>query len=566
MSATDHRTPGLLPILDWIRRYPASWLRNDVVAGLTAAAVVIPKGIASAAIAGLPLSVGLYTCVTPAFLYAVLGTSSTLSVTTTAPLAILTAAELLEGGVAADPAAAAAAAAALSILVGGMLAVAAVLRFGFLANFISEPVLTGFKSGVGFVIVIDQVPKLLGIHFDKGRVGENVLAILRHLSETSLPTLALAGGVFATIVLIQRLAPRLPGPLLALVLATVASHLFNLDRLGVEVVGPVASGLPPLTLPSTALLLEMWPAAAGIALMSFTESVAAGRAFLPPGSMRPVANRELLATGAANLAGGLFGAMPAGGGTTQTAVNFSAGARSQIAALVTAVISLATLVVLAPLIAAMPHAALAAVVVTYAAGLIRPDEFRRIRDVRRTEFRWALVALAGVIVLGTLRGILVAVIVSMFALMQQANNPPVYRLGRKRGTDVFRPPSDEHPDDETFPGMLLVRIEGRVYFGNAQRIGEKLLPLVEEARPRVVVIDCSAMFDLEYTALKMLTEADERMERDGIALWLTALTPEVRRVIERSPLGQRLGHDRMLFNLQAAIARYQEQAKRDPQG
>ena len=158
--------------------------------------------------------------------------------------------------------------------------------------------------------------------------------------------------------------------------------------------------------------------------------------------------------------------------------------------------------------------------------------------------------------LGTLRGVVAAVIASMLSLLQQTNNPPVYALGRKRGTDVFRPLSKEHPDDETFPGLLMLRVEGRLYFGNAQRVSEKIAPLIEHAKPTVVVLDCSALIDLEYTALKMLTEAEERVRLDGITVWLAALNPEVRRVVEHSPLGTILGRDRMFFNLGSAVEKY----------
>ena len=301
----------------------------------------------------------------------------------------------------------------------------------------------------------------------------------------------------------------------------------------------------------------MWPGAAGIALMSFTESIAAARAFAKPGEPRPFPNQELFAIGAANVAGGLFGAMPAGGGTTQTAVNRSAGAHTQMAELVTAAGALATLLLLAPLISMMPNATLAAVVVVYSVGLIKLGEFRAISRVRRTEFYWAVVAFAGVALLGTLRGILVAVITSVLALAQQAYSPPVYVVGRKRNTDVFRPLSPEHPDDETWPGLLIVRVEGRVFFANAQRIGDRIWPLVEQAKPIAIVIDCSAIFDIEYTALKMLTEADERLRRDGITLWLAALNPNVFAAVSRSKLGETLGRERMFFNLQAAVERYQ---------
>jgi MFS superfamily sulfate permease-like transporter len=291
--------------------------------------------------------------------------------------------------------------------------------------------------------------------------------------------------------------------------------------------------------------------------MSFTESIVAACAFAKAGEPRPVPNQELLALGIANLAGGFCGAMPAGGGTTQTAVNRRAGARSQMAELVTAAAAVATLLLLAPLIAWMPHAVLAAVVVAYSVELISPAEFRVIARVRRTEVYWAVIAFAGVALLGTLKGILVAVIASLIALAQQEYDPPVYAIGRKRGTHVFRPLSEEHPDDETWPGLLILRTEGRMFFANAQRVGDKVWPLVEQAKPSVILLDCSAIFDIEYTALKMLTEAEERLRRDGIMLWLAALNPDVLTVVKRSKLGKTLGRDRMFFNRQTAVGHFE---------
>jgi MFS superfamily sulfate permease-like transporter len=310
----------------------------------------------------------------------------------------------------------------------------------------------------------------------------------------------------------------------------------------------------------------MWPAAAGIALMSFTEGIAAARAFALPGEPRPRPNRELLAAGIANLAGGFFGAMPAGGGTTQTAVNRRAGARTQAAALVTAGTAIATLLALGPLISLMPQAALAAVVVAYSFDLIKPIEFRDILAVRRVEFRWAVIAFVGVVVLGTLQGIVVAVIASLLALAQQAYHPQVHVLGRKRGTDIFRPRSADHPDDEFWPGLLIVRVEGRVFFLNAQRIGDRLWPLIDEARPAVLLLDGRALVDIEYTALKMLIEAEQRLRRQGIAMWMASLNPEVLRVVQQSPLGRTLGRERMFFNVQSAVQAYERLAVTEPAG
>jgi sulfate permease, SulP family len=553
--------PGLIPSIQWLRSYPKEWLRPDILAGLTAAAVVIPKSMAYATIAGLPVQVGLYTVFVPMVIYALLGTSRPLSVSTTTTIAILAAAELGQVVPNGDTAALLVAGATLAMLVGTMLVLASVLRFGFVANFISEPVLTGFKSGIGLVIVVDQIPKLLGIHIEKAGFFRDILAIAQHLPQTSIATLILALVLLVLIFGMEHFVPRAPVPLVAVGIAITASALLGLHEAGVSTVGNIPRGLPAFVWPQLDLVAEMWPAAAGIALMSFTETIAAARAFSAPGEPRPVPNQELLAVGMANFGGGFFGAMPAGGGTTQTAVNRAAGARTQVAELVTAAAAVATLLLLAPLIALMPQAALAAVVVAYSVGLIKPAEFREILRVRRIEFYWAVIALLGVMMLGTLKGILVAVIVSVLALAQQAYSPPVYALGRKRGTNVFRARSDEHSDDETWPGLLIMRTEGRAFFANAQQIGDKMWPLLEQAKPSVVVIDCSALIDIEYTALKMLTEAEEKLRADGITLWLAALNPAVLEVVKQSRLGEVLGQQRMFFNVQMAVDRYQQSLK-----
>ena len=545
---------GLVPSISWLPRYPKDWLRGDVVAGLTAAAVVIPKAMAYATIAGLPIQVGLYTVFVPMVIYALLGTSRPLSVSTTTTIAILAAAELGHAVPDASAAQLLTAGATLSILVGAMLVAACVLRLGFVANFIAEPVLTGFKSGIGLVIVVDQIPKLLDIHFDKGGFAHNILAIVQHLPQTSIPTLLLAVAVLGLIFGLEHFLPRAPAPLIAVAAGIAAAALLGMPGVGAEQAVP--RGLPELVWPDLKLVQLMWPGAAGIALMSFTESIAAARAFSAPGEPRPVPNQELLAIGMGNVVGGLFGAMPSGGGTTQTAVNRLAGARSQLAELVTAAAALVTLLVLAPVIGLMPNAVLAAVVIAYSVGLISPQEFLDIRRVRRTEFIWALVAVAGVVFLGTLKGILVAVVASLVAIAHQAYNPPVYMLGRKRGTSIFRPLSSEHPDDETWPGLLIVHPVGRVLFANAQAIGEKIIALLEQTRPSVVLLDFSAVPDLEYTALKMLTEADDMLRTRGITLWVAALNPEVLSVIQRSKLGARLGRERMFFTVEVAVERY----------
>ena len=539
-----------------MREGPMATLRLDVVAGLTAAAVVLPKAMAYATVAGLPVAVGLYTAFLPMLIYALLGTSRVLSVSTTTTLAILAGAQLGLVVPDGDPNRLVVALAALTAFVGLMLALAALLRLGFVATFISAPVLTGFKAGIGLVIVLDQAPKLLGIHFAKQGFFRDAVAVVAHAPETSLVTLAVAGATLVVLIGMERLWPHSPAPLVAVGGGIAASWLLDLGSAGVSTVGHIPQGFPSPTLPDLTLMSQLIPGALGIALMSFTESIAAARAFSGRDDPPIRANRELIATGAANLGGAILGAMPSGGGTSQTAIVRAAGGRSQAASIVTACVAALTMLLLAPLLGLLPHAILAAVVIVYSVGLIQPLEFAAIRKVRTMEFRWALAACLGVLFFGTLQGIVVAIIVSLIGLFSRTADPPVHVIGRKRGADVLRPVSSEHPDDETFEGLLIARPEGRIFFVNAQSVADRIDALVAQYRPRVVALDMSRVPDIEYTALQMLTEGERRSAARGFELWLVGLNPAVLEAVRRSGLADRLGRERLLFNARAAIERY----------
>jgi MFS superfamily sulfate permease-like transporter len=355
---------------------------------------------------------------------------------------------------------------------------------------------------------------------------------------------------------IEHFAPKAPAPLFAVAAGIVGAYFLQLSTRGVDLVGHIPQGLPSVTAPSLALATRLWPGALGIALMSFTETIAAGRAFAKNDEPWPSANRELLATGIANAGGALLGAMPGGGGTTQTAVNRLAGAHTQLAELVTAGMTLVTMLLLAPIIALMPQATLAAVVIVYSVGLIKPADFREILRVRRTEFIWAVTAFAGVMLVGTLKGIIVAIIVSIVALAYQVADPRLHVLGRKPNTNVFRPLSKEHPEDETFPGLLILRPEGRVFFANADQLAHKIRLQLQKAQPKIVAMDLSAVFDFEYTALKMLAEAERKNREHGIRLWLVGMNPGVLSMIQKSALGEALGREGMHFNLETALRKY----------
>jgi MFS superfamily sulfate permease-like transporter len=405
---------------------------------------------------------------------------------------------------------------------------------------------------------VGQIGKALGFAVPKGGFVQTVLETIRGLDEANGAAILITLLVLAILVVLPRFARRIPAALLAVAVGILAAFLLNRTGTGVNLVGDIPSGLPSLQIPDLGLMRALLPGALGIALISFIESIAASRAFSEQGDPVVDANQELLALGAANVAGGLFQAYPGGGGTSQTAVNKDSGARTQVAALATALTVALTLLVLAPLVSLIPDPALAALVLAAAAGLINVGEFRAIGRYRTTELIWALVAFGGVLLLGTLEGILVAVALSVLMLLHAANHPPAYEVGRKPGADFFRSLED-HPDDETFPGLLIMRTEGWMNFASMPNAREKLHLLILDSKPRVIILECSAIPDIEYSALMVLTEAEGKMARAGVELWLVGLNPEPFQRIRTSPLGQTLGDERMFPNLGQAVDAYLEQ-------
>lgn len=368
--------------------------------------------------------------------------------------------------------------------------------------------------------------------------------------------MAIGAAALVLLLVLERRHPHSPAPLAIVAAGIAVSWLAGLDAAGVATVGHIPQALPSITMPDLDLALQLAPGAIGIALMSFTETIAAGRAFARPSEPPIRADRELLATGAANLSGAFFGAMSAGGGTSQTAVVRAVGGRTQKASLVTAGASAATMLVLAPLLGLLPQAVLAAVVIVYSVGLVQPGEFAAIRRVRTMEFRWALAAFFGVLVFGTLQGILVAIILSLLGLASQSAHPRVHVIGRKRGEDVLRPLSPENPEDETFDGLLILRPEGRLFFANAQQVSDQVRELVAQHKPRVLLLDLSRVFDIEYSALQMMMEGERRYADEGITVWLAVLNPDVLQHIESSGFAGRLGQRRLFPNARAAIRCY----------
>jgi SulP family sulfate permease len=536
-------------------RYQPAWLRWDLLAGLTTAAVVVPQAVAYASLAGLPVQVGLYLATVPMVAYALVGSSRPLSVSSTSTISILTAGALADAGAAGDPGRAAATAALLALLVGLLLAAAGLLRLGFLADFISSPVLAGFKAGMGLVIAASQLGKVLGVPVESGSFLTQVRSALAQLGEANPATVALALGGLAVLLALRRWAPKVPGPLVVVAIGIALVASTDLEGRGVALVGPVPGGLPALELPDLAGAAALVPAAAGIALMSFIESISAARAFAAKGDPPVDADRELLALGAANLGAGLFQAYPAGGGTSQTAVNDAAGARTRLAGVVTAAVAVLTLTVLAPLLADLAQAILGAIVLVAAVGLVNLAPLQRIRTIRRRDFWLGLVALGSVLALGVLRGVLAAVLISLLVLLHELDNPRIV---------AGRP----------VPGLLAVRPEGRLFFANARRVVDRVAAIVAAERPppRVLLLDLGAVNDLEVTALDRLADLAEDLHGRGMALWAAAPSDRPLEMLRHAAelLGRqdleadtgRLGV-RVFSRLEDAVRAYQAQARPD---
>ncbi|MFV0389440.1 MAG: SulP family inorganic anion transporter [Pyrinomonadaceae bacterium] len=549
-----------IPSLAWIPNYKTAWLKYDSIAGLTTAAVVIPQAMAYATIAGLPVQVGMYAALFPMIVYAFLGTSRVLSVSVTSTISILAASALASAVGNTSSNQYLTAAATLALLTGIFLILGGVFRLGVLANLISQPVLTGFKAGVGIMIFIDQLPKVLGLTIPKGSTFATLENLLSQLSNINRLTFGLSAFTLAVLLLVPRFSKKIPAALLAVAFAIALSMLFALGTKGVSLVGTVPSGLPSLSIPSLDLVGELWKGALGIAVMSFTESIAAARAFVVKTDPPIDANQELIALGFANIGGAFTQAYTGGGGTSQTAVNRDAGAKTQISGIVTALTVALVLLFLSGLIAQMPNAALGAIVLLAAIGLVNLREFKDVLKFSKVEFAWALIATIGVVSLGTLNGIFLAVIISIITILYQSSYPPLYQLARKPGSDVFRRLSHLHPNDEVLPGLLMIRTEGRLHFASAPNIKDKVLSLVAETKPKVVAFEMAAVPDIEFTAFQMLNDFYDDLADNDVELWLIALNQLPLEEVRKTELGVKLTNKRMFFTMSEAFEAYKNRA------
>jgi len=529
-----------------LRSYERSWLRGDLVAGLTVWAVLVPEALAYASIAGVSPVVGLYAAPGALILYAALGSSRQLitgPMAATAALSAATVADLVPVG--SDRFTAMTA--ALAITTGLAALLAGLLRLGFLASFISEPVLKGFIVGLALTIIIGQVPKLFGIKKGSGDFFQQLWHVISHLGETDGLTLLVGALSLALIVALRRFASAVPGSLVAVLLGIAAVKLLSLEEHGLEIVGPIKSGLPTLGTPDVHVrdLGSLAAGGIGVMLVGFAESLGAAKNYAAREHQEIDANRELLGLGGANLAASLSGGMVVNGSLSKTAVNASAGARTQLSGLIVAALTILTLLALTGLFEDLPEATLAAVVIAAVVELVDVPALvslyraytrrlgREFGFVARPDFIAAVAALLGVTVFDTLPGLFIGIAVSLLLLVYRASRPYVATLGRIPGSDGQYSDVARHPENDLFEHITVLRIESGLYFANADAIRQRVLRAAKADDVRAIVLDAETIPFIDVSSARMLAELAEQLRACNVRLLIARDIGQVRDVLRR---------------------------------
>ncbi|MFB7718829.1 SulP family inorganic anion transporter [Nocardia sp. NPDC056100] len=514
------------PVFQSLQGYQSKWLRPDLIAGLTVWAVMVPEALAYASIAGVPPVAGLYAALPALVLYALAGSSRHLIVGPMSATAALSAA-IITPLAGADSGRYIALTTALAIATGLVGLLAGLIRLGFVAAFISEPVLKGFIVGLALTIIIGQVPKLLGIHKHEGNFFQQAWGVLTHLGETNWRALLVGGIALAVVLGLRRWLPLVPGSLLAVLLGIAAVAVLHLDDHGVAIVGHIDSGLPAVGLPGGVGLhdyLDLLGPAVGVVLIGFAEGLGAAKTYAAKAGYTVDANRELLGLGAANLGSGLASGMVVNGSLSKTAVNGSAGAKTQLSGLTVAALTVLTLLFLTGLFEKLPEATLAGVVIAAVIELVDIAALRALYRVwterlgsiygraARADFIGAVAAMAGVLLFDTLPGLLIGIGISMLLLVYRASQPHVAQLAEQGSLWLD---AQRHPDLPLRPDVVVVRVESGLFFANADYVRERIEQLCTE-RTRLVVLDAETSPSIDVTAAAMLTALRDSLARRRI--------------------------------------------------
>ncbi|HSR49010.1 MAG TPA: sulfate permease [Anaerolineales bacterium] len=528
---------SFFPIVDWLPKYRASFLRLDVIAALTVWALLVPEAMAYAGIAGMPPETGLYTAPLALIGYAIFGTSKHLNVGPSSTVAALSLGVVVAVAAVGSPEFIALTV-LLAILTGILLVVAGLLRLGVLADFLSRPVLDGFVVGVAITVAVGQLDKLLGFKPEGASFVPESVRFVTHLGQTHWATLLVGLVCLALLFLMHRFTPKIPAALTVMVLAIVASGLLDFESLGIHIVGEIPAGLPPFGLPSGIELhdvVALLPGAGAIALVAFAESVAVARSYATKFNYKVEADQELVALGVANAGAGFSGGFVVDGSLSKTAASVGAGAVSQMASIIAGIAVLVTAAFLTPLFFYLPEAALAAIVIHAVWHLINYKKIWQYRTITRLDFWTALVAAVGVLLLGILQGVLVALFLGLLGLLLGTKRRTTSVLGKVPHEKTYRA-LENFPDAETYPGLLIVRFDGSLFFANAPDFADGIRTAVSlaEPKPKVVLVDAESINDVDATTVMVVMELETELQRTGVDLRFARVKTHVLEVMRRS--------------------------------
>ena len=527
----------LVPIVGWIRSYERSWLRGDLIAGVAVAALVVPKNLGYAGIAGVPLQNGLYAAAAGAILYALFGTSRQISTGPSSGLAAVAASAVAVAGITGTQDVASFVA-AITLASGVLFLLLAVLRMGWIAQFLSRAVVTGFLFGAAIDVVIGELPKLTGTKVTGSNPLQELWSWLGSLGDSSLVTVLVSVVALVVVFGVRVIAPKVPGALVLVVGGLLASWLFDLGSHGVALVGEVPRGLPAFQVPATQVLSghasTVAIAAVALVLIGFSQTAGDARTFAARHRYRIDVNQESVAQGMANVGAGLFEGMPVSTSLSASSLNDHSGARTGLASLTTGVIVLATLLVLAPVFSVLPKPVLAALIIeAVVMGMMDVPEMRRLARVQRFDFWIAVAAIAATLVVGVLAGVIIGIGLSLIWLIFVATHPPMPVLAREPGTQVFRE-LDEHPGDEQFAGITVLRLDGGLFFATADALEDRVREVALSAPgSTAIVLDCGGMDFIDSQGSAKMSEILNLTEQAGVTLRLARLKPPVREVLER---------------------------------